>query len=203
MKAPIVLLAALLVACLYPAYQHELQRWDDCFDGCAKRYASNARILVHPMCADPFQRHAHGEHAETMCRQAERENVSTPTRCAWRKFWHEGEFYGVYRRFAHEPWMLYGMALPISLFVVYMCFSVYQNQRAESRKERERAAMLGAMKDMYAAMPQQQAPRPFAQALLPPPPAAVYYTQRGLAVGGRRRKRTHYHNNGKTQIELM
>jgi hypothetical protein len=219
MKTPLVLLlpfaALLAVGALYPAYQHELQRWEDCFDGCSKNYASNARILMHSMCMDPFQRQSHGSHAETMCKQAERENISTPTRCAWRKFWHEGELYGVYRRFAHEPWMLYGMALPISLFCVYMCFSAYQKQGAENRKERERADMLNAMRDMVAACAPPPPPSQQLRLALPTPriEAGDHYfgynnQERELAkrVTYRGRKRAHehyYHNNGATQIRLV
>ena len=122
MKFVFILISLLVAVALYPAFQHELQRWEECFEGCRQSYEDNAKLLEHQMCWDPKERKLHGHNADEACSKAAFENQATPVRCAWRAFWKDGEVYAVYKKFAHSPWMLYGMALPLCLFVIYMLF---------------------------------------------------------------------------------
>jgi len=152
MKTAFVAVGLLIAIVLYPAFQHELLRWDECFEGCRQSYANNAKLLGHRMCWDPTERKLHGHNAEKAWSRAEFENRATPVRCAWRAFWTQGELYGVYKKFAHSPWMLYGMALPLSLFIIYMVFHTWRvsSERTELLSTMREMALLSSSRPTYA-----------------------------------------------------
>lgn len=137
---------------LYPGVVHEFQRWEECLVVCQVRFDNNERVLNNEMCSNPFVRAEHGKNADDMCNKAWDENLATPKRCAWKKFWIEGEVYALYAQVAHSQLMLYGMLTPALLFIIYMVFSVYKSQKKEDRKEREQQRMLEAFKDVAKSM---------------------------------------------------
>ena len=141
------LFAALLLAgLLYPGAVHEYQRWEECLNGCSAQFEKNTRILQLDVCQDQFKLFEHGENARTMCNTAAFQNQASPVRCAWRRFWKQGEVYALYKRVAHSQWMLYGIILPTLLFTIYMLFSTYRTSKEGARQEREQHAMLETMK---------------------------------------------------------
>ncbi len=147
-----VFAALVLMGLLYPGAVHELQRWEECLSGCQTQFVENEHVLNLNVCKDPVTLSVHGSKASDMCNKAAQENLATPRRCAWRRFWKEGEVYGIYARVAHSQWMLYGLVLPTLLFTIYMIFSTYRSEKEGRRQEREQRYMLEAMKDVARSM---------------------------------------------------
>ena len=141
------------------------------------------------VCRDQFKLYEHGENARTMCNTAAAQNQASPRRCAWRRFWKEGEVYGVYKRVAHSQWMLYGLLMPALLFTIYMIFATYRSGKEGARQEREQHAMLEAMKDVAKSMSgSQQQLVPYqarsmsARALLPQQPVVMLPSSRSYPL---------------------
>ena len=139
------------IACtafLYPGYQHELQRWNDRLSECKTRYKENIRILQQSTCSDLFQLDSLGPKMRDLCVKARKENELTPTKCAWRAFWLQGEVYQLYARIAHNQWILAAVVVPAVLLVIYM----YMQARAEKQRmlmvAKDRQAMMEGFKSI-------------------------------------------------------
>jgi len=143
-----VLLCLVSGVFLYPGYQHELQRWNDHLGECTARYEENIRILQQSTCSDLFQLDSLGPKMRDLCLRARKENELTPTKCAWRAFWLQGEVYQLYTRVAHNQWILTAVVVPAVLLVIYM----YMQARAEKQRldmvAKDRHAMMEGFKSI-------------------------------------------------------
>lgn len=118
----IYFLAFLLCVC-YPVYHYESARFQECLGDCREQYIVNTRILKNPICDNPAERVLHGKKAQLICLQAQKENRQRPSVCALKKWWQEGELYGLYYRIAGSNLMLLSIILPTIFMVVYSIFT--------------------------------------------------------------------------------
>lgn len=131
----IYFLAFLLCVC-YPIYHYESARFQECLGDCREQYIENNRILKNPICDNPAERILHGKKAQHICLQAQKENRQRPSVCALKKWWQEGELYGLYYRIAGSNLMLLSIILPTIFMIVYSLFTycVYKNTQESFMK---------------------------------------------------------------------
>lgn len=154
MSTWIVLFTCVALVILWPGYQHELHRWERCYMECQKQHDENVRLLEQDICKNPWS----GQKARSICDAAERENQSTPLKCAWTVFWQRGELYALYSSFTKNNWMLLGLTLPVLLLIVYMLFTSSNQRYQEKIKMQERKEWRKDMLKLTSQMQQHQQP---------------------------------------------
>jgi hypothetical protein len=122
MKFLYVLCTALASIVVVPFFAYEGLRFYTALDACNQMQFQNRLLLNDRTCFDPIVRYERGEKQDALCKRAELENKISPTSCAWRNMWLDGEVYHVWTMITRSHVMLTVFIVPCFLLTILMCF---------------------------------------------------------------------------------
>lgn len=136
-------LTLLLVACV-PFGAYELIRWGECKQRCHLLHDENENLLHSKGCSDAEERRRLGNKMDAACQKAQHENIISAEQCTWVTYWAEGALYKLWGMVAHSHWMLWGIIVPVVLFVLFLVYK----ERSSLREERKQDKLLAIMEKM-------------------------------------------------------
>lgn len=168
-------LASLVTLVVGGLMAHESIRFYEARQTCERTQKENERLLLNPLCADPWQRMTHGPKQEEACRAAEEENRVGTMACAVKTMWLGGAPAQLWERVTGSYWLLFGILAPTSCAAVMMCFWSCGQRAARRQTAEMQRELVDTMKQIASAaavaVPRPPEPRRDYMNALPPVPS--------------------------------
>ena len=162
-----VYLSCLVACCLLGIVSWlEYDRYEECYLRCEHKSLIHYKVLKSKMCQDDDTRNALNS-AYGICTDSETALHKGMRGCALGLWWSEGEISLLYARIFKEPLMLYGLLLPLMLYMVKQIRGYCSDKRRDETFFREMKKREAQTKTLYLPPP----PPPPLPPLPPPPPA--------------------------------